>query len=213
MDDQVYSGHGGLSPGAFATMARRCGAAAADPAVTRRWHRPVPARRRAGKRSAYQYPGQKVLKRPHILEISAPLWLFRHLVGRGGALFNQRAADDAGAAGLQVRPMPAKCRRRPASPTMSTSRSATRWRPSPRPAVRHRLRAARPPGRTCTRRALRPSIRSSIRARIIVADNMTRPGGPGIAEYAAAVRAKPDLDGILVTVASSAWKSAAIRPA
>jgi predicted O-methyltransferase YrrM len=37
---------------------------------------------------------------------------------------------------------------------------------------------------------------------IIVADNMTRPGGPGIAEYAAAVRAKPDLDSILVPVGS-----------
>jgi predicted O-methyltransferase YrrM len=37
---------------------------------------------------------------------------------------------------------------------------------------------------------------------IIVADNMIMPGGDGIAQYAAAVRTKPDLDSILVPVGS-----------
>ena len=49
---------------------------------------------------------------------------------------------------------------------------------------------------------------------IIVADNMTRPGGPvQVAEYAAAVRAKPDLDQHPGRPWVPAWKSAAIRPA
>jgi predicted O-methyltransferase YrrM len=37
---------------------------------------------------------------------------------------------------------------------------------------------------------------------IIVADNMIMPGGEGIAQYAAAIRAKPDLDSILIPVGS-----------
>jgi predicted O-methyltransferase YrrM len=37
---------------------------------------------------------------------------------------------------------------------------------------------------------------------IIVADNMTRPGGEGIARYAKAIRAMPDMDSVLLPVGS-----------